>query len=61
METRNYLPILDPTEYSEEWARPEKGELEPVIGIADIPSMQAQEISKSFRSSNSCNKCEVLW
>ena len=40
---RNYLPLLDPVSYQEAWATENKGELVPVIGIADIPTMQAQE------------------
>ncbi|WP_202976164.1 type VII secretion protein EssC [Carnobacterium divergens] len=42
LEERLYLPNLDAVDYKEFWAG-EKGTLEPVVGIADIPSMQAQE------------------
>ncbi|MGY3777389.1 type VII secretion protein EssC [Isobaculum melis] len=41
---RVYLPELDTVDYKTAWQ--EKSELEPMLGIADIPSMQAQE---SFR------------
>ncbi|SER78296.1 type VII secretion protein EssC, partial [Isobaculum melis] len=41
---RVYLPELDTVDYKVAWQ--EKSELEPMLGIADIPSMQAQE---SFR------------